>query len=143
MKKITTLLHSCVVAFATVAISLSLFSCQGVASFTIEKIIEQANAECPMYIDEDIVCDRIYISGSNVIYNYQTSPDIVEGILLLGDTAKQFLFDDLQSMAATDKDLRTMIDLCVEAKYNIVYKYNDNMGYSARVSISYHELANI
>ena len=96
-----------------------------------------------MYIDEDIVCDRIYISGSNVIYNYQTSPDIVEGILLLGNTAKQFLFDDLQSMAATDKDLRTMIDLCVEAKYNIVYKYTDNMGYSARVSISYHELANI
>jgi hypothetical protein len=141
MKNFSSLLRSCVAAMAVIAASLSLFSCQKAASLTLEACVEQANAECPMYIEEGMICDRIYISGNNVIYNYQTTYDVVEGVRMLGDMAKDFIFDELQSTAAIDSDLRTLIDLCIEAHYNIVYRYCDNMNNVGCITINYSELA--
>ena len=132
------------IASVIAIVAISFTSCQTVASSAIELSVEQANKECPMYIDEDITCDRIYSKGNNVIYEYTTTYDIIEGLQIAGhDYCKMAHYDELAASKLYDSDIETMIDLCIEAQYNMVYKYNDEYGNSFVVTITHQDLASM
>lgn len=143
MNKVKSIIRISIAVVAAIA-AISFTSCQTVASSAIELSIEQANKDCPMYIDEDITCDRIYSKGNNVIYEYSTTSEIVEGLQIVGyDYCKMAHYDELASSKLYDSDIETMIDLCIEAQYNMVYKYYDEYGNCFVVTITHQDLASM
>ena len=139
MKKFTSVIRlsiAAVVAF----VAISFTSC-GIAADTIEKSVEKANMACPLYVDEYTTCQRIYTSGNNIIYDYRTYPELIEIFPTVDyNECKNIHISDLANAKIGNKELKLLLDLCVEAEYNIIYDYNDGMGNSFKVTITYDDI---
>jgi hypothetical protein len=132
------------IASVLAIVAISLTSCRTVATSAIELAVEEANAECPMYVDEDTTCDRIYTNGNNIIYDYSTTSEVIDGLRSLGqEYCKSLHYEELATSTLYDSDIQTLIDLCIEAHYNIVYKYRDEYGNTYVVTVTYQDLATI
>ncbi len=144
MKKITSIFHASIVAaVATIAIA-SFSSCQEMSSMTIEAAVESYNEECPIDMGDGLIMDRVYTSGNNVVFSYKTEDyNVILGLKILGNEAKELVMDELRQVHSNDKGTQLLVDLCIEAKYNIVYKYSDYAGNSESVTFSYHDLAQL
>jgi hypothetical protein len=139
MKKFTSVIRLSIAA-VTALLALLLTSC-GIAAEAIEESVKEANKQCPIYIDEYTTCERIYTSGNNVIYDYRTDPEVLELLPSVGvEECKYIILSEIAQTKRTSEDLRHVIELCVEAKYNMVYDYNDGMGKSFVVTITYNDL---
>lgn len=144
MKKITSIIRASIVAVAAMLTLVSFNSCQEIASSAIDEAVKEANKECPFEVDGGFICDRVYTSGNSVVYSCLVEdPNMIDGINMLGNTAADYIFTDIVSMARMDKDLKTLIELCVEAEYDITYKYSDYSGRSASVTITHSKLSTI
>lgn len=142
MKKILSILRASVVVVAAMVAIVSFNSCREMASSAIEDAVTEANRDCPFDMGNGLICDRIYTSGNSVVYSYLVDDQsVILGIEILGDSAKDYIAEELKSIMQYDESLKTLIDLCVEAEYDIVYKYSDYNGDSASVTVPHSDLA--
>ncbi len=142
MKNITKILRASVAAVVAILSLVSLNSCQEMASSAIDEAVEEVNQQCPFNVGNGLICDRVYVSGKSVVFSYLSEDsNVIDGINILGSTATDLVFEELQSLARVDDNLKTMIELCVEAEYNITYTYSDYSGRSASVTITHSELS--
>lgn len=139
MKKYTSIIRLSI-ATVTAFIALSMTSC-GIAAETIEDSVKEANKSCPMRVDEYTMCERIYTSGNDVIYDYRTSDEVIYALHEFGlDECKNYHYLQLATAKAMNGDVEKLIELCIEAEYNIVYDYNNGHGNSYPVKISHKDM---
>lgn len=87
--------------------------------------VKQANASCPMYLDDGLTMTSVEYSGGYVTYSYECDEDYFD-LSVLGDenpTMKRGILDDLRQQARTDKSVKAFLDALKKTQTGLIYAY--------------------
>jgi hypothetical protein len=138
MKKIVSILSAMLIMASALTLTMTTTSCGDSSTIEFKAAIALANMRCPIDLGDGYVITKIYTKGNNLIYNCECPTDLVESIN--DPYGYEVAHDELLYFVMNDRDTREFVELCVETKHNIVYRYVDNYGNSANVVLKYHEL---
>lgn len=128
-----------------IAISMVLSSCTPEGQ--LEIMVAGLSTECPMTIDETITCTDIFTEGKNIVYLCVVEEQEVGFNLskIVNSQTKHLVKEDMlrnyRLQTITNKDFATFIQLCKEAKYNIIFRcIGSSTGDKYDITIYSHEL---
>ena len=128
-----------------IIISLVITSCTSAGK--LEFIVATSSEECPMVIDEVTTCVDIFTENKNVVYKCTFDEDEAGIYLSKMDNLeyrkvqKKIMLEYLKKSKYSDEEVREMINLCKDAKYDIIYRFIGTVtGYKYEIVLSSHEL---
>lgn len=132
--------------FSLLAVCATVFSgCS--PSAKIEYAVTEASKQCPIAVDETMTVTNIKTEDNNVVYICNVDENAagfsVEDFAqpTVSQTMKNAMVEYLRGAKTTDKDTESLIRLCKDADYNIVYRFVGlDSNYSMDITIFPYEM---
>ena len=112
----------------------------------LQKEVEKAAKDCPITAAEGMTISQITYDKVNIIYACDVDETLYDVNTLIENKAKmkEAILGYFAQSGAADKDVKALIDLCVECRKGIVYRYvGTTTGTTCELGIGPDELKSV